>query len=85
MQELQCAGRPKWLVGQMVGAMQGMHYCFSSLTKFFVTIALMTTGAFGQNIGKLFSELKLVPDNLLFAYIFVSVGSVAASYEYKMT
>ena len=68
----------------MVGAMQEMHYCFSSLTKWVVTIALMTTGAFSQNIGKLFSELKLVPDKLLFAYIFVSVGSVA-SYEYKMT
>ena len=26
----------------------------------------MTTGAFSQNIGKLFSELKLVTDNLLF-------------------
>ena len=26
----------------------------------------MTTGAFSRNIGKLFSELKLVSDNLLF-------------------
>ena len=26
----------------------------------------MTTGAFSQNVGKLFSELKLVTDNLLF-------------------
>ena len=25
----------------------------------------MTTGAFSQNVGKLFSELKLVTDNLL--------------------
>ena len=24
----------------------------------------MTTGAFSRNVGKLFSELKLVPDNL---------------------
>ena len=31
-------------------------------------IALMTTGAFSQNAGKLFSELKLVIDNLLFIY-----------------
>ena len=30
--------------------------------------ALMTTGAFSRNIGKLFSELKLVTDNLLFIY-----------------
>ena len=30
--------------------------------------ALMTTGAFSRNVGKLFSELKLVPDNLLFIY-----------------
>ena len=29
-------------------------------------LALMTTGAFSRNIGKLFSKLKLVPDNLLF-------------------
>ena len=28
----------------------------------------MTTGAFSWNIGKLFSELKLVTDNLLFIY-----------------
>ena len=32
------------------------------------TFALMTTGAFSRNIGKLFSELKLVTDNLLFTY-----------------
>ena len=29
---------------------------------------LMTTGAFSRNVGKLFSELKLVTDNLLFIY-----------------
>ena len=29
------------------------------------TFAPMTTGAFSQNVGKLFSELKLVTDNLL--------------------
>ena len=28
------------------------------------TFARMTTGAFSRNIGKLFSELKLVTDNL---------------------
>ena len=28
----------------------------------------MTTGAFSQNVGKLFSKLKLVTDNLLFIY-----------------
>ena len=28
----------------------------------------MTTGAFSWNVGKLFSELKLVTDNLLFIY-----------------
>ena len=27
-----------------------------------------TTGAFSWNVGKLFSELKLVKDNLLFIY-----------------
>ena len=30
--------------------------------------ALMTTGAFSRNAGKLFSELKLVTDNILFIY-----------------
>ena len=30
--------------------------------------ALMTMEAFSQNVGKLFSELKLVPYNLLFIY-----------------
>ena len=28
----------------------------------------MTTGAFSRNVGKLFSDLKLVTDNLLFIY-----------------
>ena len=28
----------------------------------------MTTAAFSQNVGKLFSSLKLVTDNLLFIY-----------------
>ena len=32
----------------------------------FALLPLMTTGAFEQNVGKLFSELKLVTDNLLF-------------------
>ena len=31
--------------------------------------ALMTTGAFSWNVGKLFSELKLVTDNLLFIFV----------------
>ena len=31
------------------------------------TLALMTTGAFSQNVGKLVSKLKLVPDNFLFS------------------
>ena len=30
---------------------------------------LMMTGAFSRNIGKLFSELKLVADNLLSIYV----------------
>ena len=33
-----------------------------------VTFALMTTEAFSQNVGKLFSEFKLVTDRLLFIY-----------------
>ena len=28
----------------------------------------MTAGAFSQNVGKIFSKLKLVTDNLLFIY-----------------
>ena len=34
--------------------------------------SLMTTGAFSQNIDKVFSELKLVADNLLFIYVYRS-------------
>ena len=33
-----------------------------------VSFTLMTTGAFSQNVGKLFSKLKLITDNLLFIY-----------------
>ena len=33
-----------------------------------LTFALMATGAFSRNIGKLISELKLVTDNLLFIH-----------------
>ena len=32
------------------------------------TLALMTTGAFNWNVGRLFSKLKLVTDNLLVIY-----------------
>ena len=39
-----------------------------SLNAPVVTFALMTTGAFSRNVSKLLSELKLVPDNLLFIY-----------------
>ena len=34
----------------------------------------MVTGAFSQNVGKLFSELKLVTDNLLFIYMYVAAN-----------
>ena len=40
----------------------------------------MMTGAFSRNVGKLFFELKLVTDNLLFIYvtwccvIYVNIG-----------
>ena len=40
----------------------------SSSGQKFETFTLMMTGAFGRNIGKLFSKLKLVTDNLLFIY-----------------
>ena len=39
----------------------------------FLTFALMTTGAFSQNVGKLFSELKLVTDNFLFIEILLNI------------
>ena len=39
--------------------------------------ALMTTGAFSRNIGKLFSELKLVTDNLLSIHTRVASHIVA--------
>ena len=35
------------------------------------TFTLMMTGAFSRNVGKLFSELKLVTDNLLFNSLLV--------------
>ena len=37
----------------------------SNVCSHFFTFALMTTRAFSRNVGKLFSELKLVTDNLL--------------------
>ena len=43
-------------------------YLQSMKRRLSVTKALMTTGTFSQNVGKLFSELKLVTDNLLFIY-----------------
>ena len=39
-------------------------YIKSSVCSYFFTFFLMTTGAFSQNASKLFSELKLVTDNL---------------------
>ena len=42
--------------------------------------ALMTTRAFSQNVGKLFSDLKLLPDNLAFMYYYdVHCNSIEAS------
>ena len=44
-----------------------MHgYKNSNVCSHLITFALMTTEAFSRNISKIFSELKLVPDNLLF-------------------
>ena len=34
-----------------------------------LTFVPMTTRAFSRNVGKLFSKLKVVPDNLLFIYV----------------
>ena len=42
----------------------------SNICSHLFTFALMTTGAFSQNVSKLFSELKLVTANLhLYSYI----------------
>ena len=41
------------------------HFLNSSACSHFFTFALMTTGAFSRNVGKLFSELKLVTNSLL--------------------
>ena len=38
------------------------------------TFTLMMTGAFSRNVGKLFSELKLVTDNLLLHSFAESLG-----------
>ena len=45
-----------------------MHY-----SGYIFTFALMMTGAFSQNVGKLFSELKLVTDNLHLKFYSVSL------------
>ena len=47
----------------------------SSVCSYFFTFAQMRTVAFSQNVSKLFSELKLVTDNLLLHQFYV--------YEYK--
>ena len=36
----------------------------SNVCSHFFTFVLMTTGAFSQSVGKLFSEFKLVTDDL---------------------
>ena len=41
---------------------------FSLENNLMFRLTLMMTGAFSRNVGKLFSELKLVTDNLLFIY-----------------
>ena len=46
----------------------GQHFSTNYILNVSHTFTLMTTGAFSWNIGKLFSELKLVIDNLLFIY-----------------
>ena len=45
---------------------EALHIQITPSEECFFTFAVMTTGAFSQNIGKLFSKLKLVTDNLLF-------------------
>ena len=40
----------------------------------FITFALITTGAFSRNVGKLFSKLKLITDGLLFIYAEANFG-----------
>ena len=39
------------------------------MLMFQLSAPVRTTGAFNQNISNLFSELKLVTDNLLFIYV----------------
>ena len=48
--------------------LQRLFVLNSNVCSHFFTFALMTTGAFSRNVGKLFSDLKLVTDNLLFIY-----------------
>ena len=44
-----------------------LYFCINEeKVIWFETFALMTTGAFNRNVGKLFSEFSLVPDNLPF-------------------
>ena len=41
----------------------------------------MTTAAFSQNIGKLFSKLKLVTDNFLFIYAAANWEAIKSRYK----
>ena len=43
-------------------------------------LALMTTEGFSPNIGNLFSELKLITDNLLFIYCAVATDTNMMSF-----
>ena len=49
-------------VGSCINEEEGYPFRLSAL--FAAPFAQMMTGAFSRNIGKLFSELKLVTDNL---------------------
>ena len=70
-----------------------MHWCmrwymkrlsvtsFSLENNLMFRLTLMMTGAFSRNVGKLFSELKLVTDNLLFIYAEANWEATENSYS----
>ena len=80
-----CCSRPSVIHWSQTSVLKGLKRIFAVVYNSYVkaikqpwvchnlpkynTFTLMMTGAVSQNIGKLFSELKLVTDNLLFTNI----------------
>ena len=70
-QELQIEIKHQWSEGCLLQANLSLNNnlpTFRLNAPVVITFAMMTTEALSWNVGKLFSKLKLVTDNLLFIY-----------------